>query len=74
MTIKQIKELSGYTLNLKGFIYLPIKAISLVNFVNSRNQVQAKNVGHYLDPCCLITYLYSWKTYSAEDNNPTFKV
>ena len=39
--------------------YLPAKAISLINFVNSRSQVQTKNVGHYLDPFCLITYLYS---------------
>ena len=29
----------------------------------NRSQLQAKNVGHYLDPYCLITYLYSRKTY-----------
>ena len=27
---------------------MPAKAISLINFVNSRRQVQVKNVGHYL--------------------------
>ena len=46
MTIIQANQ--GYTLNFKSIKYLPAKAISLINFVNSRNQVQAKNVGHYL--------------------------
>ena len=49
-TIKQIRELtriseSGYTLNLKSIKYLPVKAISLLNFVNSRSQVHAKMLG-----------------------------
>ena len=51
MTIKQIKELSRIYIKIK---YLPVKAISLINFVNSRSQVQAKNVGHYLDPYCFV--------------------
>ena len=33
---------------IKSIKYLPAKAISLINFVNSRRQVQDKNVGHYL--------------------------
>ena len=56
MTISQANQ--GYILNLKSIKYLPAKAISLINFVYSRSQVQAKNVGHYLNPYCLITYLY----------------
>ena len=35
----------GYTLNLKSIKYLPAKAISLINFVNSRRQVQVKMLG-----------------------------
>ena len=35
---------SGIYINLKSIIYLPAKDISLINFVNSRSQVQAKNV------------------------------
>ena len=54
-----IQANQGYTLNFKSITYLPAKAISLINFVNNRSQVPAKNVGHYLDPYCLITYLYS---------------
>ena len=53
----------AYTLIFKSIKYLPAKAISLINFVNSLSQVQAKNGGSYLDTYCLITYLYSWKTY-----------
>ena len=35
----------GYTLNLKRIKYLPAKAISLINFVNSRRQVQVQMLG-----------------------------
>ena len=35
----------GYTLNLKSIKYLPAKAFSLINFVNSRRQVQVKMLG-----------------------------
>ena len=61
---------------------MPALDISLINFVNSRSQGQAKMD---LDPYCLKTYFYSYKTYFLENNylekkspqdnnNPEFKV
>ena len=44
-TIQQIRVNWGYTLNLKSIKYLPAIAISLINFVNSRSQVQVKMLG-----------------------------
>ena len=35
----------GIYINLKSIKYLPAKGISLINFVNSQSQVQAKIVG-----------------------------
>ena len=44
MTTIQVPSL-GYTLNLKSIKHLRAKAISLINFVNSRRQVQVKMLG-----------------------------
>ena len=44
-TIRREIVNKGYTLNLQSIKHLPAKAISLINFVNSRRHVQVKMLG-----------------------------
>ena len=53
-----------FLLNAKDAIFDPTTSnICLLNFVDSLNPDQAKNVRHNLDPYCLALYWYSWKIF-----------